>query len=171
MLQVVDLIAIIRLKVSAGVLPKDAPVKMFAGYGTGKVCAACDGSTTKKDVEYEVDMADGRTLSFHQPCITLWHQERGTYLKAVNKSPMIRRDGGPAKTDTDTEGEYRVLLTNKPDATYTRRFLAKADENAEPLRIGLDGQSLTFVSSGDLLADTRLIDKILKSMDLPGSRA
>jgi hypothetical protein len=170
MLQVVDLIAIIRLKVSAGVLPKDAPVKMFAGYGTGKVCAACDGSTTKKDVEYEVDMADGRTLSFHQPCITLWHQERGTYLKAVNKSPMIRRDG-PAKTDTDTEGEYRVLLTNKPDATYTRRFLAKADENAEPPRIGLDGQSLTFVSSGDLLADTRLIDKILKSMDLPGSRA
>jgi len=61
--------------------------------------------------------------------------------------------------------------TRKRGATYTRRFLAKADENAEPLRIGLDGHSLTFVSSGDLLADTRLIDKILKSMDLPGSRA
>jgi hypothetical protein len=139
---------------------------MFAGYCTGKVCAACDGSTTKKDVEYDVDMADGRTLSFHQPCITLWHQERATYLKAVNKNPMIRRDGGPAKTDT--EGEYRVLLTSPMPP---RRFLAKADENAEPLRIGLDGQSLTFVSSGDLEAETRLIDKILKSMDLPGSRA
>jgi hypothetical protein len=43
----VDLRVTIRLKVAAGVLPKDAPVKMFAGYGTGKVCAACDLSTTK----------------------------------------------------------------------------------------------------------------------------
>ena len=110
MLLAVDLIAIIRLKLSAGALPKEAPVKMFAGYGTGKLCAACDLLTTKKDIEYDVDMANGRTLSFHQPCVTLWHQERATYLKAVNKNPMIRRDGGPAKTDT--EGEYRVRLTN-----------------------------------------------------------
>jgi len=54
---------------------------MWAGYGTGKVCDACDLSTTKKDVEYDVDMADGRTFSFHRLCITLWHQERATYLK------------------------------------------------------------------------------------------
>jgi len=54
---------------------------MWAGYGTGKICAACDLSTTKKDVEYDVDMADGRTFSFHRLCITLWHQERATYLK------------------------------------------------------------------------------------------
>ena len=63
MLQV-DLRVTIRLKVATGVLPKDAPVKMFAGYGTGKVCVACDLSTTKKDVEYDVDMANGRTFSF-----------------------------------------------------------------------------------------------------------
>ena len=80
MLQV-DLRVTIRLKVATGVLPKDAPVKMFAGYGTGKVCVACDLSTTKKDVEYDVDMADGCIFSFHQLCITLWHQERATYLK------------------------------------------------------------------------------------------
>jgi hypothetical protein len=71
----VDLRVTIRLKVATGILPKDAPAKMFAGYGTGKVCAAYDLSTTKKDVEYDVDMADGRTFSFHQLCITLWHQE------------------------------------------------------------------------------------------------
>jgi hypothetical protein len=78
-----DLIAMIRLKVATAVLPKDAPVKMFAGYGTGMVCAACDLSTTKDDIEYEVDMADGRTFAFHQPCIALWHQERATYLTAL----------------------------------------------------------------------------------------
>jgi len=80
MLQV-DLRVIIRLKVATGVLPKDAPVLLWAVYGTGKVCGACDVPTTKKDVEYDVDMADGRTFSFHQLCITLWHQERATYLK------------------------------------------------------------------------------------------
>ena len=61
--QLGELRAIIRLEVASGVLPKDAPVRMWAGYGTGKVCGACDVPTTKKDVEYDVDMADGRTFS------------------------------------------------------------------------------------------------------------
>jgi hypothetical protein len=56
-----DLTALIRLRIATGVLPKDAPAKVFAGYGTGKTCAACDLSTTTEDVEYEVDMADGRS--------------------------------------------------------------------------------------------------------------
>jgi hypothetical protein len=74
--EVAELRVIIRQKVSTGLLPKDAPAKMRAGYGTGKICAACDLSTTKKDVEYEVDMVDRRTFLFHQACLTLWHQER-----------------------------------------------------------------------------------------------
>jgi len=76
---------------------------------------------------------------------------------------MIRREGGPAKTNI--EGEYRILLTLQPDAAYAHRFLAKADEKAETeaLRIRVDGQSLTFETSGDLLADTYLIDRVLKS--------
>jgi hypothetical protein len=84
---------------------------------------------------------------------------------------MIRREGGPATTNV--EGEYRILLTAKPDATYARRFRAKADEKAESesLHIKVDGQSLTFETSGDLLEDTRVIDRILKSMDLPGAHA
>ena len=35
-----DLSARIRQKVATGVLPKDAPVKIWAGYGTSEVCAA-----------------------------------------------------------------------------------------------------------------------------------
>lgn len=71
---------IIRHKVAAGILPTDAPVKVWAGYGTRKACDACELSTTEKDIEYEVDMADGRIFRFHQPCLTLWHQERASYL-------------------------------------------------------------------------------------------
>lgn len=76
-----DLSGLIRRKVAAGLLPKDAPVKMWAGYGTGEKCDACDLRTTKEGIEYEVDMADRRTFLFHQPCFTLWHQERATYLR------------------------------------------------------------------------------------------
>ncbi len=84
---------------------------------------------------------------------------------------MIRREGGPAKTNVD--GEYRILLTGTPRAAFVHRFLAKAGEKAESetLHIKVDGQSLTFETSGGLLADTQLIDRILKSMDLPGARA
>jgi hypothetical protein len=73
-----DLSAIIRTKVVAGALPKGAPVKVWAGYGTGKMSDACGLPTSTAGIEYEVDMADG--LCFHQPCLTLWHQERATYL-------------------------------------------------------------------------------------------
>ena len=74
-----DLGALIRDKIVAGTLPADRPVKTWAGYGTGKTCNACDLSTTKADIEYEADLADGRTFVFHQPCLTLWHQERAKY--------------------------------------------------------------------------------------------
>ena len=76
-----DLSALIHCRIAAGVLPKDAPVKVWAGYGTGKKCDACDLLTSKAGIECEVDMADRRTFLFHQPCLTLWHQERATYLR------------------------------------------------------------------------------------------
>jgi hypothetical protein len=76
-----DLSALIRDKIVSGTLSKDRPVKIWVGYGTGKTCDACDLSTTKTDIEYEADMADGRTFLFHQPCLALWHQERARYLQ------------------------------------------------------------------------------------------
>lgn len=81
MLERDDLGALIRSKVLAGTLPKDAPVRVWAGYGNGRVCSACDLPSTAKDIEYETDMADGRTFRFHQPCLTLWHRERTRYLQ------------------------------------------------------------------------------------------
>jgi hypothetical protein len=37
--------------------------------------------TIKTDIEYETDMADGRTLRLHQECLTLWNQERAKFLR------------------------------------------------------------------------------------------
>jgi len=61
--------------------PEGRADQVWAGYDTGKVCSACDLSTTVNDIEYEVDMKNGRTFVFHQPCLTFWHQERATYLR------------------------------------------------------------------------------------------
>jgi hypothetical protein len=76
-----DLVAVIREKVRAGILPKERPSRMWAGHGTGKTCNACEQPTTKHDVEHEIEMPDGRIFFFHQPCFGLWHQERATYLR------------------------------------------------------------------------------------------
>lgn len=76
-----DLATVIQSKVFAGNLPKDAPARVWAGYGTGKKCDACDLITTKSDIEYEVDMADRRTFVFHAACLNLWHQERARFLR------------------------------------------------------------------------------------------
>lgn len=76
-----DLGALIRSKVLAGTIPKAAPVKVWAGYGNGKVCCACDLPSTVQDVECEVDMADDRTFRFHRACLALWHQERARFIQ------------------------------------------------------------------------------------------
>ncbi len=76
-----DASEIIRRKVAAGLLPKEMPIKFWAGYGTSRTCDACELSTGSTEIEYEVDMEDGRTLVFHQVCLGLWHQERASYLK------------------------------------------------------------------------------------------
>jgi hypothetical protein len=71
-----DLSDIIRRKVAAGLLPKEAPVKVWAGYGSGKKCDACGLPTSEADIEYEIDLADHLTFLFHQACFELWHEER-----------------------------------------------------------------------------------------------
>lgn len=76
-----DISALIRRKVAAGLLPKEAPVKFWAGYGSGKLCDACELAISLAGIEHEVDMADRRTFRFHAACLTLWHQERAHYLQ------------------------------------------------------------------------------------------
>jgi hypothetical protein len=75
-----DIRIVIREKILAGKLPKDAPIKFWAGYGTGKKCDACELPTSTAGIEYEVDIADDRTFLFHQNCLTAWHQERAAFL-------------------------------------------------------------------------------------------
>jgi hypothetical protein len=71
-----DIEALVRHKIQAGALSTETPTKLWVGKGTGQACDACGLPATSADIEYETDLPSGRTLRFHQVCLTVWHQER-----------------------------------------------------------------------------------------------
>ncbi len=60
----------------AGALPRDKPLKTWAGMGTGKVCAVCGARLTAGDVEYELEFASGRLIVVDRRCHAIWSEER-----------------------------------------------------------------------------------------------
>jgi hypothetical protein len=69
-----DVSAVILAKIKSGTLPSpaDRSGKSYAGKGTDKACDGCDRTVTRDDVEYEIDVADDRTLRFHEHCFAMW---------------------------------------------------------------------------------------------------
>jgi hypothetical protein len=66
---------LVRKKVNAGVLPLDAPVKIWICLGSGRLCAACGKAILF--TEYEPQYNDNRTaIQFHVGCHALWEAER-----------------------------------------------------------------------------------------------
>ena len=66
----------IRAKVDAGDLPREAPGKMYAGFGTGEPCDGCETPILPAQVEYEFETAGGRVIRFHLGCAGLWEAYR-----------------------------------------------------------------------------------------------
>ena len=64
----------IRQKVEAGSLPITPPIRMFASYGSGEVCAGCDHVIQPDEIEYE--FANGRSVRMHLGCAAIWDAER-----------------------------------------------------------------------------------------------
>ena len=59
----------------AGELVNRAPVKTWAGEGSGQRCSLCGEPIASSQVEYEVDVPDGevlRTFRFHLLCHQVW---------------------------------------------------------------------------------------------------
>jgi hypothetical protein len=62
-------------KIAQGVLPPRAPsVVVWAGFGTGESCSACDAPITVTETEYEVPerRRDGTPFRFHIGCYEVW---------------------------------------------------------------------------------------------------
>ena len=71
-----DVAAVVRSKIQAGTLTTETPTKVWVGKGTGQTCDGCGVRVTSADIEYETDLPGGRTLRFHQRCLTVWHEQR-----------------------------------------------------------------------------------------------
>jgi CheY-like chemotaxis protein len=78
---------IIRTKVDSGALPlpADPPAKCWVGKGTGRACEGCDKVIGPDEIEYEVDIADGRTLRLHADCLAAWHAARAEQMTEAAK--------------------------------------------------------------------------------------
>lgn len=94
-----DITGVVRAKLVAGTLPMVAPVRIWIRHGTGTLtCHACDLKVDGQDVQYQTDMPDGSTLTWHQACLTVWHQERAATFPApdpicaVCEQPILLRD-------------------------------------------------------------------------------
>jgi hypothetical protein len=59
-----DVSDVIQAKIKSGALPASHD-------GSGK-SDGCDERVAQEDIEYEIDISDGRTLRFHQACFTIW---------------------------------------------------------------------------------------------------
>jgi CheY-like chemotaxis protein len=77
-----DAAAIIRAKTRSGALPlpADPPAKCWVGKGTSRACDGCDNVIAPDQIEYEVDIAEGRTLRLHADCLALWHAARAEQM-------------------------------------------------------------------------------------------
>jgi hypothetical protein len=83
----------VRARIASGELPcSTPPLRMWGGYGSGKVCAACDKIIEPSDVEYEVEKTiEGapKLMWFHLVCQSIWQLEcaRTAYLHSRGKKP------------------------------------------------------------------------------------
>jgi hypothetical protein len=63
-------------KLLTGALPRVDPTRVYAGYGRGEPCMACDAPVLTDQIVYEVEMPDGVKLPMHLGCHGLWVVER-----------------------------------------------------------------------------------------------
>lgn len=66
----------VRDKLAAGTLPREDPVKLWLGLGTGARCAACDETLRRSDSEYELQFERRPPILLHHRCHAMWEAQR-----------------------------------------------------------------------------------------------
>jgi hypothetical protein len=67
--------AMIRLKLKAGLLPRQPSGRLWAGSGDNEVCSVCDEEITKKQILYEWECNGGK-VQMHIGCYEVWNDLR-----------------------------------------------------------------------------------------------
>jgi hypothetical protein len=84
---------------SAGMLPREHPVRIWAGAGTDTCCALCGDCLTPADIEYEIEFVSGASVTFDRSCYAIWNEQRaaappGACSKHPMTSPVSPRERG-----------------------------------------------------------------------------
>jgi hypothetical protein len=66
------LYSLAQKRIMTGALPYLTPKRVWAGSGAGEPCSLCGKDIELKEVEYEIEEANGRTLRFHLRCHAIW---------------------------------------------------------------------------------------------------
>jgi len=69
-----ELRALARQRIAKGELPGAPSLKIWGGYGTGRLCSLCREPVQRDQIEFEVESA-GRALIFHMICQSVWQLE------------------------------------------------------------------------------------------------
>jgi hypothetical protein len=67
---------VIRQKITAGALPGEPPLKVWAGMGAGRLCAACEEPIRPHDTQMDVELPGDRSVILHRPCYAVWLEIR-----------------------------------------------------------------------------------------------
>ncbi len=87
-----DILDLIRQKIGSGFLPRQRPVRIYAGYGVDATCDACDRPIDRTQVEYELtDPATEHTCRLHLHCLYYWETERRTARSLITDRDTTRR--------------------------------------------------------------------------------
>jgi len=75
-----QVMTVARARMASGELPcGTAPLRMWGGYGSGKVCVVCGKAIERAEVEIEVEETVGGTPKlvgwFHGVCQSIWQRE------------------------------------------------------------------------------------------------
>ncbi len=85
-----EVAAVILDKIAAGLLPRETPLKVWAGRGRGRVCDGCERQITADEVEHELDFSGGRTLRLHAACSDIWRRATAEDAKSGVRTPPPR---------------------------------------------------------------------------------
>ena len=70
-----DELALLRLAkelIGTGWLPHESTRALWAGAGTGRVCALCYEPVVSEEIEYQIVERGGRRFQFHMRCHDVW---------------------------------------------------------------------------------------------------
>ena len=74
-------------------LPRWREGSIYAGQGTGLVCAGCDDRITRDEIEYEIAPIDTFALRFHMTCYNVWkcgHPAAASDVEVPTASHLLR---------------------------------------------------------------------------------